>query len=92
MPVTVPCQQNVKQILKDQKIKPIVLEDLPAASNTLVEKVEKYSTVYFANLGICYFIGKLGRKKVCYLVKGKVETPSDMDGIAYIQFNESISK
>ena len=30
-----------------------------------------------------YFIGKLGRKRVCALVKGNVETPSDYDGVIY---------
>lgn len=31
-----------------------------------------------------YLIGKLGRPNVCALVKDKVETPSDIDGIVYI--------
>lgn len=30
------------------------------------------------------FIGSLGRKNVCALVKGKVEKPGDIDGIVYI--------
>ena len=31
-----------------------------------------------------YFIGKLDRKRVCALVKGHVEKPSDYDGVLYI--------
>ena len=31
-----------------------------------------------------YFIGKLGRERVCALVKGDVEKPSDYDGVLYI--------
>jgi predicted nucleotide-binding protein len=31
-----------------------------------------------------YLIGKLGRKRVCALVKGDVETPSDISGVVYI--------
>ncbi len=31
-----------------------------------------------------YFIGKLGRKRVCALSKGDVERPSDCDGILYV--------
>jgi predicted nucleotide-binding protein len=34
-----------------------------------------------------YFIGKLGRKSVCGLVKGKVEVPSDYSGVLYINFD-----
>ena len=36
-----------------------------------------------------YFIGKLGRKRVCALVKGHVEKPSDYDGVLYISFDDS---
>jgi predicted nucleotide-binding protein len=39
-----------------------------------------------------YFIGLLGRDKVCCLYKGNVELPSDMQGIVHIPFNESITK
>ncbi len=36
-----------------------------------------------------YFIGKLGRERVCALVKGNVETPSDYDGVIYIPLDGS---
>lgn len=36
-----------------------------------------------------YFMGKLGRQRVCALTKGKVETPSDYDGVIYISFDKS---
>jgi len=39
-----------------------------------------------------YFIGLLGREKVCCLYKGNVELPSDMQGIVYVPFNESINE
>ena len=35
-----------------------------------------------------YFIGKLGRKKVCALLKGDIERPSDCDGILYVPFDD----
>lgn len=35
-----------------------------------------------------YFIGKLGRTHVCALLKGSLETPSDYDGIVYLQFDQ----
>ena len=34
-----------------------------------------------------YFIGKLGRKRVCLLLKGELENPSDLDGILYVSMN-----
>ena len=34
-----------------------------------------------------YFMGKLGRERVCALFKGEVETPSDIDGIVYINMD-----
>ena len=36
-----------------------------------------------------YFIGKLGRKRVCALVKGNVERPSDYDGVLYIPLDDT---
>lgn len=34
-----------------------------------------------------YFIGKIGREKVCALVKGDIEKPSDLDGVLYISYD-----
>ena len=34
-----------------------------------------------------YFIGKLGRERVCALSKGNVERPSDCDGIIYVSLD-----
>jgi predicted nucleotide-binding protein len=39
-----------------------------------------------------YFIGKLGRDRVCCLLKGDVELPSDMQGIVYVPFKQSINE
>ena len=36
-----------------------------------------------------YFIGKLGRERVCALVQGDLERPSDYDGVLYIQLDDS---
>ncbi|WP_299580475.1 nucleotide-binding protein [Mucilaginibacter sp.] len=36
-----------------------------------------------------YFIGRIGRDKVCGILKGPVETPSDYDGVLYIQYDEA---
>lgn len=37
-----------------------------------------------------YFVGKLGRKKVCCLHKGEVVVPSDLNGLVYKKVNDSI--
>lgn len=34
-----------------------------------------------------YFMGKLGRERVCALFKGDVENPSDIDGVVYIDMD-----
>jgi len=36
-----------------------------------------------------YFIGKLGRKNVCALVKGSIEKPNDISGVVYIQMDNN---
>lgn len=36
-----------------------------------------------------YFIAKLGRENVCAIIKGPIETPSDYDGILYLQFDNA---
>ena len=38
-----------------------------------------------------YLIGKLSRKRVCALVKGNVEKPSDYDGVLYIVHRQNCS-
>jgi predicted nucleotide-binding protein len=40
-------------------------------------------------LELGYFIGKLGRSKVCALKVANVEAPSDMHGVLYISFDDS---
>ena len=38
-----------------------------------------------------YLIGKIGRKNVCALVKGDIETPTDISGVVYIKMDEGDS-
>ena len=35
-----------------------------------------------------YFLGLLGRERVCALTKGNVEIPSDYDGVVYISLDD----
>lgn len=36
-----------------------------------------------------FLIGKIGRKNVCALVKGKIETPNDISGVVYVAMDEN---
>jgi len=58
----------------------------------------------YQNVGLCYrarqnvilelgyFIGKIGRNRVCCLYKGNVELPSDIHGVIFKKFNESVEE
>jgi predicted nucleotide-binding protein len=39
-----------------------------------------------------YFMGRLNRDRVCCLYKGNIELPSDMHGICYLHFNNSVNE
>jgi predicted nucleotide-binding protein len=39
-----------------------------------------------------YFLGKLGRERLCCLSKGEVEPPSDMTGILFLRYKEKVEE
>jgi len=115
--------KELKTMLYDFGLNPIVLHEQPSGSRTIVEKLEKYSDVGYALvilspddvggpskdrrilrvegkgrarqnviLEFGYFMGLLGRDRVCCLYKGDVELPSDMHGIVYIPFKDSVKE
>jgi predicted nucleotide-binding protein len=131
--------EELKAMLKEFGLNPIVLHEQPSGSMTIVEKLEKYSDVgyvfvlltpddalvptiefkvdekhgtitptYIYNpppifrarqnviLEFGFFVAKVGRNKVCCLYKENTQLPydlpSDMHGIVYISFKESISE
>jgi len=133
--------KELKTMLLELGLSPIVLHEQPSGSMTIVEKLEYYSgdigfafvlltpddalvptiqtikvdkkhgtitPIYFFNpppisrarqnviLEFGFFVAKLGRKKVCCLYKGDTELPydmpSDMHGIVYIPFKESVNE
>ena len=45
-----------------------------------------------AILELGYFMGLLGRDRVCCLYKGDLDLPSDIHGIVYISFKESVNE
>jgi len=110
--------KELKTLLEDFGLNPIVLHEEPSGSRTIVEKLERYSDVGFTFviltpddigsssdapftsprarqnvvLEFGYFMGMLSRDRVCCLYKGQVELPSDMHGVVYIPFEESINE
>lgn len=121
---------ELKNILTEIGLTPIVLSELPSGGKTVMEKLEAYSNVGYAfviltpdDLGgfvesgskwsrpqrlrqflktaqtrtrqnvileFGFFVGKLGRERVTCLLKKPVEQPSDMQGIVYLSFKESL--
>lgn len=100
---------------------PIVLEEQPDLSQTIIEKFEKhskspgYAVVLFSPddegrsknlnldgslsdlksrprqnvvLELGFFIGKLGRDRVCVVRRGEMEQPSDFSGVLYTPFDD----
>jgi len=149
--------KELKHMLKEFGLNPIILHEQASGARTIVEKLEKYSDVGYAfviltpddvgclnvrvskslksvvktlqNLVEAYtvikrkgplkkardelsrvisyfkprarqnvvlefgfFMGLLGRDRVCCLYKGDIELPSDMHGIVYIPFKESVKE
>ena len=119
--------KELKKMLIEFGLNPIVLHEQPSGSRTIIEKLEKYSDVGYAFviltpddlalpntlpiipplppelpfkhrarqnvvLEFGYFMGLLGRDRVCCLHKGDVELPSDMHGIVYIPFEKSLEE
>ena len=123
---------ELKDILVEFGLTPVVLSEQPSGGKTVMEKLEAYSDVGyvfviltpddlggFAELGskwsrparlrkflrtahnrprqnvileFGFFVGKLGRDRVACLLKKPVEQPSDMQGIVYLSFEESLNE
>jgi predicted nucleotide-binding protein len=50
----------------------------------------KYRARQNVLLELGYFIGKLGRSRVCCLYKGELEIPSDLSGVICKKFTNNI--
>ena len=60
-------------------------EELVKAPESLKKRARQNVVLEFG-----YLMGKLGRNRICCLYKGDIELPSDMQGICYVHFNESV--
>ena len=108
-------KSTLARFLEGLDLVPVVLAELPAEGQTIIEKFESQSDVGYAvalftpdDVGalnseselsprarqnvifeLGFFIGKLGRDRVCALTKGPVEIPSDYAGVEYISLDEA---
>jgi predicted nucleotide-binding protein len=39
-----------------------------------------------------HFVAKIGRGRTCVLLKGNIDLPSDMSGVCYLKFNDSVEE
>ncbi|MFR9542724.1 MAG: nucleotide-binding protein [Rikenellaceae bacterium] len=62
-------------------------DDLGNSKDDIVTLNQRARQNVILELG--YFMGKLGRNKVCAIVKDSVERPSDIDGVVYISYDGS---
>jgi len=65
-------------------------DELPKIPSTRPELKRRARQNVILELG--YFVGKIGRNRVCCLYKGDVELPSDIHGVLFKKFNESIEE
>lgn len=116
-------RKELELLLRQLKMEPIVLMNLPAQGETIIEKLERYlgqnDNVGFACvlltpddegnrvgkadekrcrarqnviLELGMVLGRLGRPRVSILHKGSVELPSDIGGMIYHSFRESVDE
>ena len=61
-------------------------DDIASAANDKNQKTKRARQNVVLELG--YFLGKLGRQRVCPLYVDGVELPSDYDGVVYVKFDK----
>jgi len=61
-------------------------DDLGRSVSETIEKPRARQNVI---LELGYFVGRLGREKVCALLKGDIELPTDYVGVVYIRWDDA---
>jgi hypothetical protein len=77
-------KEKVARFLEGIDLKPIILHEKPENLN--------YRARQNVILELGFFMGKLGRKRVCALLGKDVEIPSDYSGVLYISLEEETWK
>lgn len=97
------CQKDAEHLFATLKKKHPVLSDIPSFMNSthsgfvfdnFVEFVALLKERARQNvvLELGYFMARLGRKRVCCLFKGEVDIPSDVRGVVYVPFKNSVKE
>src|SRR3990172_57933 len=115
-------RNQLEAMLRRWNLEPLILDQLPSEGQTVIEKLEKYTTevqfavvlatpddeghranrpdekTYRARQNVVLELGMLlallGRKRVAILLKQQenMERPSDIQGLIYIPFKDSLQK
>ena len=111
-------RDQLELLLRRLKLEPVILQNIPGAGDTIIEKLEQHTNAKFACvlltpddegrkrgesnelrlrarqnvvLEMGMVLKHLGRRRVAILVKGdEIEHPSDIKGLTYISFSDSV--
>jgi len=91
-PDDVGCQKNEVEEMKSDLVTQVQKEKRLIGAQQFKEIFQIFSSRARQNVifEMGYFWGLLKRKRVCCLLKGDVEKPSDIKGVVYIPFKDSI--
>jgi len=93
-PDDVGCQETEVEKLKSRLKAPILKRPKLVTPDEVEQLFKKLKPRARQNVifEMGYFWGLLKRQKVCCLLKGDVERPSDIEGIVYVHFKESVEE
>jgi predicted nucleotide-binding protein len=67
-------------------------DDMAVTSSEPLSNAHSYRARQNVILELGYFIGKIGRDRICCLFKDHVELPSDIHGVVYSKFDKSVTE
>jgi len=93
-PDDVGCEETKARKLKSELKAPFLKRPVLVRPSEIEQLFERFKPRARQNVifEMGYFWGLLERKRVCCLLKGDVEKPSDIEGIVYISFKDSIKE
>jgi len=80
-------QDLIKELSKNFPLASEFVKNRPVISQILNSRARQNVI-----LELGYFVGKIGRNRVCCLYKGDVELPSDIHGVLFKRFDKSVEE
>ena len=80
-------QELIQELSKQYPLVSEFVKNRPIVSSLLKPRARQNVI-----LELGYLVGKIGRHKVCCLYKGDVELPSDIHGVLFKKFNDSVEE